>query len=202
MSVIDLEKPCDPPYACATHGRCWTHSEWDWDTVLPDGWAWDTMSMTCTGIEVRRWCARHVDSAGFVSPMGDAFFGRGGSDGLAAEALDVVRWVQERNERDPPPRPFVKLTLPEIERLKAAVVEFGDQLIALAPSDLEAERWHQCCIALIEAIVAAGGPGDGRWLVTQAIKRSVTPSPPALDTVTHDLAVALAQDLFRGGSRP
>lgn len=22
-------QPCDPPGACATHGRCWTHSEWD-----------------------------------------------------------------------------------------------------------------------------------------------------------------------------
>lgn len=20
--------PCDPPSACLTHGRCWTHSEW------------------------------------------------------------------------------------------------------------------------------------------------------------------------------
>jgi len=20
---------CDPPGACATHGRCWTHSDWD-----------------------------------------------------------------------------------------------------------------------------------------------------------------------------
>lgn len=20
--------PCDPPEACASHGRCWTHSEW------------------------------------------------------------------------------------------------------------------------------------------------------------------------------
>ena len=20
--------PCSPPEACATHGRCWTHSEW------------------------------------------------------------------------------------------------------------------------------------------------------------------------------
>jgi hypothetical protein len=22
------EEPCSPPDACATHGRCWTHSEW------------------------------------------------------------------------------------------------------------------------------------------------------------------------------
>lgn len=21
-------EPCSPPDACATHGRCWTHSEW------------------------------------------------------------------------------------------------------------------------------------------------------------------------------
>lgn len=20
---------CDPPHACTTHGRCWTHSDWD-----------------------------------------------------------------------------------------------------------------------------------------------------------------------------
>jgi hypothetical protein len=20
--------PCDPPGACSSHGRCWTHSEW------------------------------------------------------------------------------------------------------------------------------------------------------------------------------
>jgi hypothetical protein len=24
-------EPCDPPKACATHGRCWTHSEWTAD---------------------------------------------------------------------------------------------------------------------------------------------------------------------------
>jgi hypothetical protein len=23
--------PCSPPDACATHGRCWTHSEWSLD---------------------------------------------------------------------------------------------------------------------------------------------------------------------------
>lgn len=23
------EVACDPPDACATHGRCWTHSTWD-----------------------------------------------------------------------------------------------------------------------------------------------------------------------------
>ncbi len=21
-------EPCDPPGACTSHGRCWTHSEW------------------------------------------------------------------------------------------------------------------------------------------------------------------------------
>lgn len=21
-------EPCDPPNACSTHGRCWTHSDW------------------------------------------------------------------------------------------------------------------------------------------------------------------------------
>jgi hypothetical protein len=24
-------EPCNPPGACATHGRCWTHSEWSLD---------------------------------------------------------------------------------------------------------------------------------------------------------------------------
>lgn len=24
-----LPAPCDPPDACETHGRCWTHSTWD-----------------------------------------------------------------------------------------------------------------------------------------------------------------------------
>lgn len=24
-----MDRACDPPDACETHGRCWTHSEWD-----------------------------------------------------------------------------------------------------------------------------------------------------------------------------
>jgi len=29
MRLVDRSsEACDPPEACATHGRCWTHSEW------------------------------------------------------------------------------------------------------------------------------------------------------------------------------
>lgn len=24
-----MEQPCCPPEACKTHGRCWTHSDWE-----------------------------------------------------------------------------------------------------------------------------------------------------------------------------
>lgn len=27
--LSDDEAPCNPPGACASHGRCWTHSVWD-----------------------------------------------------------------------------------------------------------------------------------------------------------------------------
>ena len=29
IQVVDRSSdPCNPPEACTTHGRCWTHSEW------------------------------------------------------------------------------------------------------------------------------------------------------------------------------
>lgn len=28
-ALVALSEGCDPPNACATHGRCWTHSDWE-----------------------------------------------------------------------------------------------------------------------------------------------------------------------------
>jgi hypothetical protein len=91
--------PCDPPSACATHGRCWMHSEWDWETMLPAGWIWIAIPFGAAvdGVVPLRWAAQTMSRSAYVYPDGEAR-----STAEHPETVEVARWVQERNDRDPP----------------------------------------------------------------------------------------------------
>lgn len=79
IALYEASNPCDPPNACMTHGRCWSHSEWE------DSYPWyisTHMPIRVIVEEARKW-----EETGSLPCPSDVPIGKGYAECLWLSAI-------------------------------------------------------------------------------------------------------------------